>query len=393
MFSCWISSWSLSCVVWSMMLWISLFLDSKLDEMWVSLVWSCILELILWSLGSICFLGWVWSCGELRRHNVTRQCDPQGGSGRLRRRRLIRRGRPSPSCGGDWRKGEHRECVPHGSWEFGSSEQFLVVVVCCWSFVSDYCWIVYWVFYTIAWSIDSCLRFPLVGVLVYWFSDSWSGSWLVFIFEMNPRFGWLWWCWSMVVMVDYWLLFDYWLLTSGCGLGTDCGPCRLLLTSDFGLRPWYGLRSMSFTSGCGLGTDCGPCRLLLTIWLLTCDIWVTWLMVGWEVDVGMSFFVGSYEFFALFGWYLVILLSLDIPFWIVFSRYLIYGSSLPYAFVVGYWIDWIESWFVIRSVYPCWVSICTVVQFVGVYILYGCVNLFTTYMYIYTSLRVWMVVT
>ena len=56
--------------------------------------------------------------------------------------------------------------------------------------------------------------------------------------------------------------------------------------------------------------------------------------VGWEVDVGMSFFVGSYEFFGLFGRYLVILLSLDVPVWIVFSWYLIYGSLLPYAFVV-----------------------------------------------------------
>ncbi len=109
--SCWISSWSLSCVVWSMMLWISLFLDSKVDEMLVYMVWFCILELILWSLGSICFLGSGWSCGELRRHNVTRQCDPQGGSGRLRRRRLIRRGRPPPSCGGVRRRTIIRWCV------------------------------------------------------------------------------------------------------------------------------------------------------------------------------------------------------------------------------------------------------------------------------------------
>ena len=135
----------------------------KCECLWSDFVfwkWSC----EIWEVG--------WSCGELRRHNVTRQCDPQGGSGRLRRRRLIRRGRPSPSCGGDWRKGEHRECVPHGSWEFDSSEQFFVVVVCCWSFVSDYCWIVYWVFYTIAWSIDSCLRFPFLVFLIYWSFDS-----------------------------------------------------------------------------------------------------------------------------------------------------------------------------------------------------------------------------
>jgi len=316
-----------------------------------------------------------WSCGELRRHNVTRQCDPQGGSGRLRRRRVIRRGRPSPSCGGDWRKGEHRECVPHGSWEFDSSEQFLVVVVCCWSLVSGYCWIVLLGILPCYWSIYSCYSLSIWCLsLEYWFMSSVSScgvfGLLVLWFMIWELVGVHIWdeptSWLVVMVLEYGcddgslVTTDYWLLTSGCGLGTDCGPCRLLLTSDFGLRPWYGLRSMSLTSGCGLGTDCGPCRLLLTIWLLTCDIWLTWLTVGsvgWEVGIGMSFFVGSYEFFGLFGRYLVILLSLDVPVWIVFSWYLNYDSLLPYAFVVEHWIYLIESWFVIRSVYPCWVSV------------------------------------
>ena len=47
---------------------------------------------------------------------------------------------------------------------------------------------------------------------------------------------------------------------------------------------------------------------------------------GWEVDIGMSFLVGSYEFFGLSVDTLSFSLSWDVPFWIVFSWYLIYDS-------------------------------------------------------------------
>ena len=85
----------------------------------------------------------------------------------------------------------------------------------------------------------------------------------MFIFEMNPRLGWLSWCWSMVVvmdpcvtMVDYCaLIVDYWLLLVTIGyywLWTIvlllCSHCGLLVTIGCALL-WLLLGSLPLCFG------------------------------------------------------------------------------------------------------------------------------------------------
>jgi len=109
-------------------------------------------------------------------------------------------------------------CVPSGQsarlLEIRFQWLFCDVVVCCFSFVSDYCWIVllgilpcFWSIYsclllgnyTISWSIDSCLWFPFLYSWSINSLNSLPGSWFVFIVEMNTLFG----CFGLRLEYEY----------------------------------------------------------------------------------------------------------------------------------------------------------------------------------------------
>jgi len=347
----------------------------------------------------------VWPCGRPKRYNVTREGDPQGGDGRVGRRGEARWGGPSPLCGGGRRRGVFRWGVPLVHWELISSERLLCC--CClllvfgfrllldcfvgyftmlleYLFMSFVGYLIPWLEY---WFMSSVSIVGTLDLLILWFIiwelvgvHIWDEpmSWLVvLVLEYGCDGGLLsyYWLWTIVLLltVDYWVTIDFWLWTSVPVIG--------LITPVIGLLPlWLDCRS--------LWLDFGPCDwahhpcLTRDSWLLTCDMWfdlVRWLVWLWLGDWSWEIILGGLL------WVLCVIRLVSCGsrwvgcfLWIVFSWYLVYGSLLPYAFVVENWLYLTESWLLIRSVYPCWVSICTVEQFVGVYILYGCVNLFTS---------------
>jgi len=187
---------------------------------------------------------------------------------------------------------------------------------------------------------------------------------------MNPRLGWLSWCWSMVVVMDHCVtMVDY------CALVVEYCVTIVLLLWTIGLLLvvlllcyyWVRYPCDWVDYPCGyywLLLDFGPCewdsspRLTRDYWLLTYG--VTWLMVG-------SFWLGGWCWDVLLCWFL----------WVLWIVRLIpchsheFGCSLldyvqlvsrlwlvmHYAFVIGYWLYSTESWFMIRSAYCCWVSV------------------------------------
>jgi len=291
--------------------------------------------------------------------------------------------------------------------------QWTVFCCCCLLLIlcSDCCWIGLLGILPCLWSIYSCLWFPFLVFLIYWFLDSLPGSWFVFIVEMNTLFG----CFELRLEYGYvmvvllvllevvgWIdcaTIDYWLLTlvflplwlGWLPLWLDFGPCYWTVgPCDWTTVPVIGLRSLWLGSSPLCTSFSG---LTLDFWLLTMwfDLvwWLVWLGLvvgltwfdGWFWGFGGwswgSFLVGYCESFVLFGWYLVVLVEVG---WFLLDccsvGISVFGSLLYYAFVVEYWLCLTESWLLIRSTYCCWVSVWTIEQFVGVYILYGCVNLF-----------------
>jgi len=210
---------------------------------------------------------WVWPCGGPQRNNVTRWGLPQGQGGGGWRTGVFRWGGPPPSCGGVRRRTVIRWCVPQGLWESTSRDCFgnccLIVSPFVLNIVGVFCWVFYhvfgvfihafcWVFIPCLWSIYSCL---LVLLSYSCFVDSLimlSGSWFVFIVEMNTLFGcfglswsmsmW-WWILGYLLEIDGWTncaTIDYiWTLVPVIGLRSlwlDFGPCDWVFTPVIGLR-------------------------------------------------------------------------------------------------------------------------------------------------------------
>jgi len=99
----------LPCVVWSMMLWISLFLDSKLDEMWVYLVGFCILEMVF---VHVWFRFWILEMGLALRKTRTAQCNPLGRSARWQRKCWAEGRGPLRGTVSSLRRRSAESCVP-----------------------------------------------------------------------------------------------------------------------------------------------------------------------------------------------------------------------------------------------------------------------------------------
>jgi len=193
--------------------------------------------------------------------------------------------------------------------------------------------------------------FGVLGLLIFWFIiwelvgvHIWDEptSWLVeLVLEYGCGDGPL--CYYCGLLCSYCgLLSYYWLWTmvlllcSYCGLLGYYWLCYYCVTIGFA-TPVIGLITPVVTIGY-YWTSVPVSGTHHPVWLVTIDFWlVVWLgwwlaRFGWEVVVGMSFFVGSYEFFGLFGWYHVILFELGCSLldylWFV----------MHYAFVISYWL-------------------------------------------------------
>jgi len=313
-----------------------MFLASKLDEILMYWVWLSSLEiwfscLLLSSGTGSC----VWPCGGPRRHNVTRRGVPQGQGGRVGRMMVIRWGSPPPSYGGVRRRTVFRLSVPQVLWESAPRGCFCDIVVCCFSFVSDYCWIVWWSILPCLWStypclllgiyylvleIYSCLWFPF---LYSWSIDSWySFTWeFVCVHRWDEHFVWLFWddvgVWvydvGLMVSLEFvgelvvrLLLYSgslpLWLGSLPLWLGRwplwlDLGPCDWTTVPVIGLiTPWLGSLPPwlgRFTPVIGLRSPwLGFYPCVPDFWIRTsvCGwVLVWWLVWGLETGVGSSF--------------------------------------------------------------------------------------------------------
>ena len=187
-------------------------------------------------------------------------------------------------------------------------------------------------------------------------------------------------CYYCAPIVDYWVTIGcatIVLLLGSLPLWLGWLPLCLLLVT-------IGLRSLWV----GLITPSDSWLLTSDLWCDLVDCWFGWLG-GWCWDVFLCWFLWVLWIVRLIPCY-----SLELGCSLLDCVLLVshLWFVMHYAFVIGYWLYLIESWFMIRSAYCCWVSVLNywTVRWC-LYSIRVCKPIYKL-MYIYISLRVWMVV-